>query len=143
MSCLSILSVVFSYRIKKEILPLVQSLCQDVKHEVRACMCRQLDLVAKGLGYVSSLRTSLSLKTSLSLGTALHLHSLWWLLLYFWCSYLSVWKCFHCKVSLKFNGWQKFFTISVSVELLWHVVQWCLNASYSSPSHKLKKDTSA
>ncbi|GAB6023261.1 Serine/threonine-protein phosphatase 4 regulatory subunit 4 [Chamberlinius hualienensis] len=38
------------YMIKKEILPVVQSLCQDVEYEVRGCMCRQLDLVAKGLG---------------------------------------------------------------------------------------------
>ena len=36
--------------IKKEILPIVQSLCQDVDYEVRACMCRQLDPVARGLG---------------------------------------------------------------------------------------------
>lgn len=41
-------------RIKKEILPLVQSLCQDVEYEVRACMCRQLDLIAKGLGLEST-----------------------------------------------------------------------------------------
>ncbi|XP_064621258.1 serine/threonine-protein phosphatase 4 regulatory subunit 4-like isoform X2 [Lineus longissimus] len=36
--------------IKKEILPVVQSLCQDVDYEVRGCMCRQLDPVARGLG---------------------------------------------------------------------------------------------
>lgn len=36
--------------IKKEILPVVQSLCQDVDYEVRGCMCRQLDCVARGLG---------------------------------------------------------------------------------------------
>ena len=29
---------------------MVQQLCQDVEHEVRACMCSQLGLVAKGLG---------------------------------------------------------------------------------------------
>lgn len=28
----------------------MQSLCQDVDYEVRACMCRQLDPVARGLG---------------------------------------------------------------------------------------------
>ncbi|ELU14663.1 hypothetical protein CAPTEDRAFT_194624, partial [Capitella teleta] len=37
-------------RIKKDILPIVQSLCQDVEYEVRGCMCRQLDAVARGLG---------------------------------------------------------------------------------------------
>ena len=31
---------------------MVQSLCQDVDYEVRGCMCRQLDPVARGLGYV-------------------------------------------------------------------------------------------
>ncbi|XP_056021405.1 serine/threonine-protein phosphatase 4 regulatory subunit 4-like isoform X8 [Ostrea edulis] len=36
--------------IKKEILPVVQSLCQDVDYEVRGCMCRQLDCVSRGLG---------------------------------------------------------------------------------------------
>lgn len=36
--------------IKKEILPIVQSLCQDVEYEVRGCMCLQLDPVARGLG---------------------------------------------------------------------------------------------
>lgn len=40
------------FRIKKEILPVVQSLCQDVDYEVRGCMCRQLDCVARGLGSV-------------------------------------------------------------------------------------------
>ncbi|OPL20364.1 serine 4 threonine-protein phosphatase 4 regulatory subunit, partial [Mytilus galloprovincialis] len=39
-----------SYRIKKEILPVVQSLCQDVDYEVRGCMCNQLHSVARGLG---------------------------------------------------------------------------------------------
>lgn len=38
------------YIIRKEILPVVQSLCQDVDHEVRGCMCRQLDVVARGIG---------------------------------------------------------------------------------------------
>ncbi|XP_076314655.1 serine/threonine-protein phosphatase 4 regulatory subunit 4-like isoform X1 [Tachypleus tridentatus] len=38
------------YIIKKEILPVVQSLCQDVDFEVRGCMCRQLDAVARGIG---------------------------------------------------------------------------------------------
>ncbi|XP_063958778.1 serine/threonine-protein phosphatase 4 regulatory subunit 4-like isoform X7 [Lytechinus pictus] len=39
-----------TFMIKKEILPLVTSLCQDVDYEVRACMCKQLDSVARGLG---------------------------------------------------------------------------------------------
>ena len=39
-------------RLKKDILPVVQSLCQDVDYEVRGCMCRQLDPVARGLGWV-------------------------------------------------------------------------------------------
>ncbi|XP_055274418.1 serine/threonine-protein phosphatase 4 regulatory subunit 4 isoform X6 [Moschus berezovskii] len=36
--------------IKREILPLVKSLCQDVEHEVRSCMCRQLENIAQGIG---------------------------------------------------------------------------------------------
>ncbi|XP_070577702.1 serine/threonine-protein phosphatase 4 regulatory subunit 4-like isoform X14 [Ptychodera flava] len=43
-----------SFMIKKEILPLVTSLCQDVDYEVRGCMCRQLDAVARGLGLEST-----------------------------------------------------------------------------------------
>ncbi|XP_071784669.1 serine/threonine-protein phosphatase 4 regulatory subunit 4-like isoform X2 [Asterias amurensis] len=39
-----------SFMIKRDILPLVQSLCQNVDYEVRSCMCRQLDSVARGLG---------------------------------------------------------------------------------------------
>ncbi|XP_022081590.1 serine/threonine-protein phosphatase 4 regulatory subunit 4-like isoform X2 [Acanthaster planci] len=39
-----------SFMIKRDILPLVTSLCQNVDYEVRACMCRQLDSVARGLG---------------------------------------------------------------------------------------------
>ncbi|CAH1262592.1 PPP4R4 [Branchiostoma lanceolatum] len=38
------------YIIKKEILPLVTALCQDIDYEVRGCMCRQLDSVARALG---------------------------------------------------------------------------------------------
>ncbi|KFM81489.1 Serine/threonine-protein phosphatase 4 regulatory subunit 4, partial [Stegodyphus mimosarum] len=34
----------------KEVLPVVLSLCQDVDFEVRGFMCRQLDIVAKGIG---------------------------------------------------------------------------------------------
>ncbi|XP_037994733.1 serine/threonine-protein phosphatase 4 regulatory subunit 4 isoform X2 [Motacilla alba alba] len=36
--------------VKREVLPLVKSLCQDVEYEVRACMCRQLEHVARGVG---------------------------------------------------------------------------------------------
>nr|KAG5714548.1 hypothetical protein BaRGS_006994 [Batillaria attramentaria] len=54
LSCCKILGKVAtkfeSFVIKKEILPVVQQLCQDVEHEVRACMCNQLDAVARGLG---------------------------------------------------------------------------------------------
>ena len=49
------LSASLSARIKKEILPVVTSLCQDVDYEVRACMCKQLDSVARGLGWVHKL----------------------------------------------------------------------------------------
>nr|XP_021148096.1 serine/threonine-protein phosphatase 4 regulatory subunit 4 isoform X3 [Columba livia] len=35
---------------KREILPLVKSLCQDVEYEVRTCMCRQLEHIAQGIG---------------------------------------------------------------------------------------------
>jgi len=38
------------FRVKREILPLVKSLCQDVEYEVRTCMCRQLEHVAQGIG---------------------------------------------------------------------------------------------
>ncbi|KAM4690358.1 serine/threonine-protein phosphatase 4 regulatory subunit 4 isoform 1-T1 [Rhinophrynus dorsalis] len=36
--------------IKRDILPLVKSLCQDVEYEVRSCMCRQLEFIAQGIG---------------------------------------------------------------------------------------------
>ncbi|XP_068048631.1 serine/threonine-protein phosphatase 4 regulatory subunit 4 isoform X3 [Anomalospiza imberbis] len=36
--------------VKREVLPLVKSLCQDVEYEVRTCMCRQLEHVARGVG---------------------------------------------------------------------------------------------
>lgn len=36
--------------IKKDVLPIVQSLCQDVQPEVRAAICQQLPNVAQGLG---------------------------------------------------------------------------------------------
>ncbi|XP_061854311.1 serine/threonine-protein phosphatase 4 regulatory subunit 4 [Colius striatus] len=36
--------------IKRDILPLVKSLCQDVEYEVRTCMCRQLEHIAQGIG---------------------------------------------------------------------------------------------
>ncbi|XP_012912892.2 serine/threonine-protein phosphatase 4 regulatory subunit 4 isoform X2 [Mustela putorius furo] len=39
-----------AHAIKREILPLVKSLCQDVEYEVRSCMCRQLENIAQGIG---------------------------------------------------------------------------------------------
>ncbi|XP_029453728.1 serine/threonine-protein phosphatase 4 regulatory subunit 4 isoform X2 [Rhinatrema bivittatum] len=36
--------------IKRDILPLVKSLCQDVEYEVRSCMGRQLEYIAQGIG---------------------------------------------------------------------------------------------
>ncbi|KAG8449086.1 hypothetical protein GDO86_015948 [Hymenochirus boettgeri] len=36
--------------VKREILPLVKSLCQDVEYEVRSCMCRHLEFIAQGIG---------------------------------------------------------------------------------------------
>jgi HEAT repeat. len=45
--CLSYL--VLSYRLKKEVLPLIHSLCQDVNCAVRACICSQLHYVARSL----------------------------------------------------------------------------------------------
>lgn len=38
------------YWIKKELLGLVTSLCQDVDYEVRACMCIELEAIARALG---------------------------------------------------------------------------------------------
>ncbi|XP_066254685.1 serine/threonine-protein phosphatase 4 regulatory subunit 4-like [Euwallacea similis] len=37
------------FEVKKDVLPLVQSLCQDCLYEVRAAMCKELPCVAKGL----------------------------------------------------------------------------------------------
>ncbi|XP_052767740.1 serine/threonine-protein phosphatase 4 regulatory subunit 4-like isoform X2 [Mya arenaria] len=54
LSCCKILGKIATrfepFVIKKEILPVVQSLCQDVEYEVRGCMCLQLDPVSRGLG---------------------------------------------------------------------------------------------
>ncbi|XP_062858429.1 serine/threonine-protein phosphatase 4 regulatory subunit 4 isoform X2 [Trichomycterus rosablanca] len=36
--------------VKKDLLPLVRSLCQDVEYKVRSCMCRQLENIARGIG---------------------------------------------------------------------------------------------
>ncbi|XP_068198530.1 serine/threonine-protein phosphatase 4 regulatory subunit 4 [Antennarius striatus] len=44
--------------VKKELLPLVRSLCQDLEFEVRACMCRQLESIARASG-VEDTRTEL------------------------------------------------------------------------------------
>lgn len=42
------------YWIKKELMSLVASLCQDVDYEVRACMCQQLESIARALGLEST-----------------------------------------------------------------------------------------
>ncbi|XP_023135586.1 serine/threonine-protein phosphatase 4 regulatory subunit 4 isoform X1 [Amphiprion ocellaris] len=39
-----------SHIVKKELLPLARSLCQDPEFEVRACMCRQLEGIARATG---------------------------------------------------------------------------------------------
>ncbi|TRY57017.1 hypothetical protein DNTS_023928 [Danionella cerebrum] len=39
-----------STMVKKDLLPLIRSLCQDVEYEVRACMCRQLENITRGIG---------------------------------------------------------------------------------------------
>ncbi|XP_053553493.1 serine/threonine-protein phosphatase 4 regulatory subunit 4 [Bombina bombina] len=39
-----------THTIKRDILPLVKSLSQDIEYEVRSCMCRQLEFVAQGIG---------------------------------------------------------------------------------------------
>uniref|UniRef100_A0A3Q2D9X4 Protein phosphatase 4, regulatory subunit 4 n=1 Tax=Cyprinodon variegatus TaxID=28743 RepID=A0A3Q2D9X4_CYPVA len=36
--------------VKKELLPLARSLCQDVESDVRVCMCRQLESMARAIG---------------------------------------------------------------------------------------------
>lgn len=38
----------FLFSVKKDILPIVQSLCQDCYHEVRTAMCYELANIAKG-----------------------------------------------------------------------------------------------
>jgi serine/threonine-protein phosphatase 4 regulatory subunit 4 len=38
------------FRVRRELLSLVNSLCQDVDYEVRSCMCRQLEAITKQLG---------------------------------------------------------------------------------------------
>ncbi|KAJ8938537.1 hypothetical protein NQ318_016907 [Aromia moschata] len=45
--------------IKKDILPLVQNLCQDCFYEVRAAMCIELPKIAKGLGGDNLVKASL------------------------------------------------------------------------------------
>ncbi|KAK2855772.1 hypothetical protein Q5P01_004507 [Channa striata] len=44
--------------VKKELLPLARSLCQDMEYEVRACMCHQLETIARATG-VEDLRAEL------------------------------------------------------------------------------------
>lgn len=43
-----------TYWIKKELMALVASLCQDVDYEVRGCMCQQLEAIARALGLEST-----------------------------------------------------------------------------------------
>lgn len=38
------------FSVKRDILPITQSLCQDCNHEIRAAICAQLARVAEGLG---------------------------------------------------------------------------------------------
>jgi hypothetical protein len=49
LSVLCVSYLMLSYRLKKEVLPLIHSLCQDVNYEVRACICSQLHYVARSL----------------------------------------------------------------------------------------------
>uniref|UniRef100_A0A3Q4G488 Protein phosphatase 4, regulatory subunit 4 n=1 Tax=Neolamprologus brichardi TaxID=32507 RepID=A0A3Q4G488_NEOBR len=42
-----ILTLFLCISVKKELLPLARSLCQDPEFEVRACMCRQLESIAR------------------------------------------------------------------------------------------------
>lgn len=37
------------HSVKRDILPITQSLCQDCNHEVRAAICAQLSYVAEGI----------------------------------------------------------------------------------------------
>lgn len=39
---------IYIFSVKKDILPIVQSLCQDCYHEVRTAMCYELANIAKG-----------------------------------------------------------------------------------------------
>ncbi|KAG5882164.1 hypothetical protein JTB14_002888 [Gonioctena quinquepunctata] len=48
-----------SFEVKREVLPLVQSLCQDCLYEVRSAMCRELPNIAKGLANDATVKTSL------------------------------------------------------------------------------------
>ncbi|XP_017293768.1 serine/threonine-protein phosphatase 4 regulatory subunit 4 isoform X3 [Kryptolebias marmoratus] len=47
-----------SHIVKKELLPLAQSLCRDVEPEVQVCMCRQFESIAQAIG-VDDTRTEL------------------------------------------------------------------------------------
>uniref|UniRef100_A0A8C9TRT5 Protein phosphatase 4 regulatory subunit 4 n=1 Tax=Scleropages formosus TaxID=113540 RepID=A0A8C9TRT5_SCLFO len=49
-SCRILGKAATKFDVKKELLPLVRSLCQDVEYEVRSCMCRQLENIARGIG---------------------------------------------------------------------------------------------
>uniref|UniRef100_A0AAR2J203 Protein phosphatase 4, regulatory subunit 4 n=1 Tax=Pygocentrus nattereri TaxID=42514 RepID=A0AAR2J203_PYGNA len=49
-SCRILGKVAAKFESSKDLLPLVRSLCQDVEYEVRSCMCRQLENIARGIG---------------------------------------------------------------------------------------------
>uniref|UniRef100_A0A3P8XMG0 Protein phosphatase 4, regulatory subunit 4 n=1 Tax=Esox lucius TaxID=8010 RepID=A0A3P8XMG0_ESOLU len=49
-SCRILGKVACKFESPKDLLPLVRSLCQDVEYEVRSCMCRQLENIARGIG---------------------------------------------------------------------------------------------
>lgn len=47
------------YSVKKDVVPVTQSLCQDCLYEVRAAMCVELPNVAKGLGNEANVKLCL------------------------------------------------------------------------------------
>ena len=49
-TCSTISCVFLLHRVKQELLPLVRTLSQDVDHEVRISMCKELPGIAGSLG---------------------------------------------------------------------------------------------
>uniref|UniRef100_A0A4W4FJ84 Protein phosphatase 4, regulatory subunit 4 n=1 Tax=Electrophorus electricus TaxID=8005 RepID=A0A4W4FJ84_ELEEL len=49
-SCRILGKAAAKFESSKDLLPVVRSLCQDVEYEVRSCMCRQLESIARGIG---------------------------------------------------------------------------------------------